>query len=186
MHRRHRGWTVLLLALCAGHPLHAQDLRRTAVDLGATIITLADPLGGVGPVVSLGAAVDAFARPRWGAGLGARVIGLVGGAAAIPDCVPGFQCIEYRSPHLVYTVTAYGYLKGSGRPVRFSYGVGWMQANGAKGFDERGTGIAEVGIHYAPRRSGRTALQFGVSAVRGLRATGGVQTIVLPSIGWRF
>jgi hypothetical protein len=186
VHRRHRAWTALVL-LWGAHPdLHAQESPRTAVDVGATILFLADPLGGATPAVALGATVDALSRSRWGAGLGARIVGLVSGAVATPDCVPGGRCIEYRSLHSLFMAVAYGFSHATGRQVRLTYGVGWMQAAGAKGFDEGGTGTVEAGVHYTPRRGRRTAPRFGVSVVHGLRATGGVRTLVLPTVGLRF
>ena len=186
MHRPHRICVALALALCIGAPLHAQERGPTAADIGATIIPLADQLGGAVGVVTLGATLDMLSRPRFGGGIGGRVMGAIGGAAAVPSCLPGGSCIEYRSPQALFTVTAYGYRLTGTRSVRLSYGVGWMKATGGKGFEEDGTATIEVGAHYTPFRPGRRAPVFGVSVVRGLRATGGVQTMVLPSVGLRF
>jgi hypothetical protein len=157
-------------------PSGAQGVRTTLA-VGATWLHFSLGDGG---------AVAAQLRLDKGAfELSTLAVAPLGGATAIPDCIPYAPCFERRTPDVLLGAAA-SLRKALGASAwRGSLGVGAVTAKGMKGPGRRSSAAGSIGLDWTPRHSGLTRT-LGVRAFGLARSIGGMRYVIIPSIGFTF
>lgn len=181
--------TVLLVAPVALLPherLSAQEHRTTrTVTIGATAVDF-EGYGG-----SIGAGLAQFSVDRGysqvlGGELSAFLLVPLGGASAIPECLPGTTCQTRSTPGMFSGGFASLVARGGEKGLRAVLGIGPVWAAGGEGLENTSSFAGIVGVDWVAESKNRRALTLSARVVLLDSRIAGARLLVLPGIGATF
>ena len=141
---------------------------------------------GSGPAAVARLSVSRDFTRMTGGEVSAFALAPLGGAASIPDCIPGGSCQTRSTPSLLTGVLTSVFAYAGETGIRASIGVGAVTASGGEGFSHRNSLAGLVGLDWIPRSTNRFAPTFAVRLVQLVRPVGGARQLLLPGVGFSF
>jgi len=185
----------LSLATIAGAQPVATALR---VGVGGTRLGLTRDWGGAVPAATLDLRLSRAQGPNWGVVLAAQYLlpteSRQATSIAIPDALEASarpvsnhapDVGDFSTPERMMGASLLLYRDLARGTLRLTAGLGTLRAVGIEG-SPASTTLYEGGLEYRPGRARRVQPVVGLRAMRGVRAVGGIRTIVLPSVGATF
>ena len=178
---------VLVFATAAVPPcdrLHAQENRTTrTLTVGATVVDFAD-VGGTIPAVLTQFSIDRGYSQVLGYELSAFLLVPLGGATAIPECIPNVPCETRSTPNLLFGGFGSLIARGGDAGLRAALGIGPVWSTGAEGLSNSSSFAGIVGVDWVG--AGSRALTLSARLVFLESAIGGTRLLFMPSIGVTF
>jgi len=178
---------VLVFATAAVPPcdrLHAQENRTTrTLTVGATVVDFAD-VGGTIPAVLTQFSIDGGYSQVLGYELSAFLLVPLGGATAIPECIPNVPCETRSTPNLLFGGFGSLIARGGDAGLRAALGIGPVWSTGAEGLSNSSSFAGIVGVDWVG--AGSRALTLSARLVFLESAIGGTRLLFMPSIGVTF
>ena len=178
---------VLVFATAAVPPcdrLHAQENRTTrTLTVGATVVDFAD-VGGTIPAVLTQFSIDRGYSQVLGYELSAFLLVPLGGATAIPECIPNVPCETRSTPNLLFGGFGSLIARGGDAGLRAALGIGPVWSTGAEGLSNSSSFAGIVGVDWVG--TGSRALTLSARLVFLESAIGGTRLLFMPSIGVTF
>jgi hypothetical protein len=183
----HRSILAVLLFATASVPcerLHAQENRTTrTLTVGATVVDFAD-VGGTIPAVLTQFSIDRGYSQVLGYELSAFLLVPLGGATAIPECIPNVPCETRSTPSLLFGGFGSLIARGGDAGLRAALGIGPVWSTGGEGLSNSSSFAGIVGVDWVA--AGSRALTLSARLIFLESAIGGARLLFMPSIGVTF
>ena len=177
---------LALLAFASAVPARAQQGRTIrTLTVGPSAVNF-DDYGG-----SIGAAVAWFSLAR----VSERLLGSegaffmmvpLGGASAVPDCIPQQPCQTRSTPSVLYGALVSGLANAGQGGLRAAFGLGAVGASGGEGLENRSSITGHVGLDWVARGSGKYVLTVTARLLLLASPIAGARQVFLPGIGVTF
>lgn len=110
----------------------------------------------------------------------------MGGATAIPGCVPNAVCETRSTPNMLFGIMPSIYNWVGGSDLRVSGGVGFAGATGGEGLENRSSVAGLLGIDWVPRSRNRLVPTLSMRVVQLSSPIAGARQLLLPGVGVAF